>query len=616
MDNLQDFTLRIIHRNDISETVSRLDTEIRVNSDTPAQACMEYMQSMIVIVDRLLSDYPEIADFLPVKQICSFDDVNIYTAETVFNQRLYRVDRTFGLLFPQLSGPIHEVTDFLICNIDKDVKLVTAAEWIHLTPKYLSTLFHHSLGVTFSEYARRLKIERAKVLLSENGLKVYEVAQKVGFSDEQYFSRVFRNMCGQKPSSYIWNAMDDVFKDEGTAATEDSSEIRIGAVCCCSGKNGYMNQSVPEIYRMCVDEFNAAGGIDGKPVRLFVRDYADNPDNAGELAEDLIIRDKVNVIMGGFLSSAREKIRHVCDKYKILYFYDSYYEGGVADHYTFVMGSMLEQTVLPVVNYLMNHRRARTFFIVSADYNFGILSGEYSKYCIQQLGGEVLALEYAGMDKDGYDITIENIQNKDPDVLILFLIGDNQFQFFNQWHRKNKKPIPIITLSVISQAYLHLKLPQGVLDNVWFSAPFTQELKTQDAQAFISKIRKSGRNIPYVGCDEDTAWLSMQFYKKAVEECHRIDSEAIIRTLENGEQEIQAPGGRASINPADHHLIRDVHIFRVDELNHVHIVETIPNVSSRFVSNILEKSYGVKHGLRDLGKNSPNVQYNYMFYRL
>jgi ABC-type branched-subunit amino acid transport system substrate-binding protein len=220
------------------------------------------------------------------------------------------------------------------------------------------------------------------------------------------------------------------------------------------------------------------------------------------------------------------------------------------------------------------------------------------------------------MDKDGYDITIENIQNKDPDVLILFLIGDNQFQFFNQWHRKNKKPIPIITLSVISQAYLHLKLPQGVLDNVWFSAPFTQELKTQDAQAFITKIRKSGRDIPYVGCDEDTAWLSMQFYKKAVEECHRIDSEAIIRTLENGEQEIQAPGGRASINPADHHLTRDVHIFRVDGLNHVHMVETIPNVSSHFVSNILEKSYGVKHGLRDLGKNSPNVQYNNMFYRV
>ena len=130
MDNLQDFTLRIIHRNDISETVSRLDTEIRVNSDTPAQACMEYMQSMIVIVDRLLSDYPEIADFLPVKQICSFDDVNIYTAETVFNQRLYRVDRTFGLLFPQLSGPIHEVTDFFVISIKM-------SNWLRLRNGYI-----------------------------------------------------------------------------------------------------------------------------------------------------------------------------------------------------------------------------------------------------------------------------------------------------------------------------------------------------------------------------------------------------------------------------------------------------------------------------------------------
>lgn len=48
----------------------------------------------------------------------------------------------------------------------------------------------------------QLRVEQAKIFLSDLGLKNYEVAYRVGFRDEKYFAKVFKKITGQSPSEF------------------------------------------------------------------------------------------------------------------------------------------------------------------------------------------------------------------------------------------------------------------------------------------------------------------------------------------------------------------------------------------------------------------------------
>jgi len=71
-----------------------------------------------------------------------------------------------------------------------------------ITPEYLGTQFHKEMGVNFSAYVKMLRINKAKELLLGTQLKLYEIAEMVGYSDAKYFSRVFKAETGQLPADY------------------------------------------------------------------------------------------------------------------------------------------------------------------------------------------------------------------------------------------------------------------------------------------------------------------------------------------------------------------------------------------------------------------------------
>lgn len=73
---------------------------------------------------------------------------------------------------------------------------------LNITPEYLGTLFHREMGVTFSTYMKNYRIGKAKELLCGTQMKLYEIAERVGYSDPKYFSKVFKEVTGQLPTEY------------------------------------------------------------------------------------------------------------------------------------------------------------------------------------------------------------------------------------------------------------------------------------------------------------------------------------------------------------------------------------------------------------------------------
>lgn len=101
-----------------------------------------------------------------------------------------------------LSVEIYEAVRYIEGNLTQRLTLNQVASSINLSPNYLSSLFKKELGVGFVDYITEKRVERAKELLENTGLKTYEVAQQAGFVDESYFSKTFKRLTGKRPSAF------------------------------------------------------------------------------------------------------------------------------------------------------------------------------------------------------------------------------------------------------------------------------------------------------------------------------------------------------------------------------------------------------------------------------
>lgn len=83
-----------------------------------------------------------------------------------------------------------------------ELTLNKVAELVHINPQYLSRYFKKKMGITFTEYVAKLRIEKAKRLFIDTNYPIYRIATEIGFSDQAYFNKVFKKYENQSPHKY------------------------------------------------------------------------------------------------------------------------------------------------------------------------------------------------------------------------------------------------------------------------------------------------------------------------------------------------------------------------------------------------------------------------------
>jgi len=97
---------------------------------------------------------------------------------------------------------IREIKELISNNLEGDLSLDHISKVLNLHPNYISNLYRQQTGIKLSDYILKKRMERAKALLQETNLKIYDIAYLTGFSNPKYFSQVFRSNIGETPSKY------------------------------------------------------------------------------------------------------------------------------------------------------------------------------------------------------------------------------------------------------------------------------------------------------------------------------------------------------------------------------------------------------------------------------
>lgn len=111
-------------------------------------------------------------------------------------------ENVFSKTEPKGTSLIQKSILFINENYKKDLTLNNVAELVHLNASYFSTLFKKELGLSFSSYLNKVRVEKSKFLLKNSTLAISDIALEVGFEDQSYFTKVFKSVAQMTPKEY------------------------------------------------------------------------------------------------------------------------------------------------------------------------------------------------------------------------------------------------------------------------------------------------------------------------------------------------------------------------------------------------------------------------------
>lgn len=128
-----------------------------------------------------------------------FDSKELDTMEHCLNLCRTMIKAIYENRNEGYSEVIRETLDYIHQNYQNEISLNEVAGHVFRSPEYLSRQFKRETGEKFSTYLMVYRLDKARVLLENTDMKVYEVAYAVGYTTPSYFSKIYRKYVGVVP---------------------------------------------------------------------------------------------------------------------------------------------------------------------------------------------------------------------------------------------------------------------------------------------------------------------------------------------------------------------------------------------------------------------------------
>jgi two-component system response regulator YesN len=97
---------------------------------------------------------------------------------------------------------IYHIGKYIVVHVDERLSLDELSARLYLNKTYISHIFKKVSGVSLVNFQLDTKIDRAKILLRNESLKISDIAEQIGYGNVDYFRRIFRDITGMSPTEY------------------------------------------------------------------------------------------------------------------------------------------------------------------------------------------------------------------------------------------------------------------------------------------------------------------------------------------------------------------------------------------------------------------------------
>lgn len=113
-----------------------------------------------------------------------------------------RLSRSYVCYKQKEKNVIPEIVHYIEENYQKEITLQDIADHFYLSREHISRKFKQALGENLSDYLGKIRMDKARILLQNPALTICQIAEMTGYTDEKYFSKVFKKHVGVSPNHY------------------------------------------------------------------------------------------------------------------------------------------------------------------------------------------------------------------------------------------------------------------------------------------------------------------------------------------------------------------------------------------------------------------------------
>jgi two-component system response regulator YesN len=173
-------------------------SEGTVSREDMVRKVLNYLSQVHVCLSEATSKELE---EIPMKVWETFDECKtLEECEAVLSQYLLALSREMSP--SKTNALVERALQLISARYAEDLTLQMIADELSLHPVWLSQLIKKETGQTYLDHLTERRIEQAKLLLRETSLKIYEIAESVGYHDVQHFGNLFKRRTGQTPKEF------------------------------------------------------------------------------------------------------------------------------------------------------------------------------------------------------------------------------------------------------------------------------------------------------------------------------------------------------------------------------------------------------------------------------
>jgi branched-chain amino acid transport system substrate-binding protein len=332
--------------------------------------------------------------------------------------------------------------------------------------------------------------------------------------------------------------------------------IKVGIVDTFTGPATAYTQDVLDGFKLAIDKVNAKGGAAGRKIEYFTRDEKFKPDIGLAMAKELVLKERVNVLMGTINSGTALAISDFAKKEKIPFFV-TYAKSekiiGEAGHrYVFNMNENTEMAGRAAAVALAKKPFVK-YWIAGDDYEYGHAIADAVFKNLQKMNPKVQKVGESWWKVGEADFTpyITQIMGAKPDFLIVATGGSGMVNF--------QKAAKATGLSQKIPFYQHTAnelgtlMPQGkdAPEGVYGTANYLFYFPDTPAnKAFADEFMKVYKRYPKASAL--VGYMTGQFIAEGFRKAGKVDSEALIKAVEG--MKLDSPVGPLAIRACDHQL--------------------------------------------------------------
>ena len=346
--------------------------------------------------------------------------------------------------------------------------------------------------------------------------------------------------------------------------TSANRPARVGIITDQTGPLSFMGIANTNVANMVVDDINAAGGLLGHPIELFIEDSATDDAAAEAAATKLVEQERVDVVLGGIYSSTRQAIKGpAVEQGNTLDIYPEQYEGQECHPLIFCTGPVPAQQVEPLFPWLMRHTGAKTFYMPSADYIWPHTMNKKVREVVGAEGGSVVGEEYFPMDHMDYEGVVNDIMTSGVDVVFNTIVPPGLTPFlellFNAGFTKRGGQI---VCTYFDENFLNL-VPAEHVEGLYGCLDYYRDVKDAFSTELLNRYEAlfPGSAMFTAGSACTGMYRGLTLWESAVSEAGSLDQDDVISALDHA-RIAQGPGGPAEMVPGQHHVRMNMYIAR------------------------------------------------------